>query len=163
ASNSQDKRRFPRFPVSMRLFVILLSCMFFGCSSHQSVGRLNALYLSSVSIENASTPPNNEALWRRSTLIHSKGREFWGAYSDIKALIGVSKAHKKLRNLIDQEGVSVILIVPTLTDFRGPDEDEIIEQALLSGVRSTNFLMRVLGHPRNRQKIEACRKGLELF
>lgn len=129
-----------------------------ACASNRAQSKLEELYSFALAIENASSLGDAEARWRRRDLIHSKGREFWQSYADEKSIIGSEKSRKRISDLLANKGAATVLIVPTLTDFRGADVDQVIDQFLLDGGKATEHLNEILGDPRQIDKVNAYRR-----
>lgn len=146
----------------MKTLALLIVCLLVGCASSQvatNVQSLRELYSFSISVENAVAVRDREAEWRRHSIVQSKGWEFWQAYANEKKRIGSKRALNFLTALIAEKGASLILIVPVLNDFRGEEENRLINQLLTSGAKTTGYLSQILGSPPDLQKIEAYRRG----
>jgi hypothetical protein len=148
--------------ILIALILVVQACSTpFKTSEH--LERIHSCYNDAILFENSAfcfIKDEHTHIRRQVNIV--RGRDFWRAFSAYRQEVGAAKAEETLKGIVQQKGLSIILLTPINDDLRGVEVDRLIDSMLLANYKRTRLLVEQVGAPPDLSFVSRIRESRDL-
>lgn len=148
--------------ILIALILVVQACSTpFKTSEH--LERMHSCYHDAILFENSAfCLINDEHTHNRRQVNIVRGRDFWKAFTAYRQEVGSARAGETLKGIVQQQGLSIILLTPINDDLRGVEVDRLIDAMLLANYKRTRLFVERVGTPPDLSSVSRIRESRDL-
>lgn len=93
------------------------------------------------------------------SLIRRSSGLFWFSYTKLREMLGPHRAAARLRTIVDQYGLSAVLIAPDSQSWCNNIENAMIDEMIHSSTLRTPYFAMIVGDPPEQKRANDYRNG----